>query len=270
MKFPDRLIQPPPRSSRSGSWLILITGLVFLVFPFSPVLRTWAGLAAFILCLAALVLREIHAFPPALLTLFVAIIPMLHPMLHQWPFGLLVAILLYLGVTLPVPRFRTSLLWLRPGRFDRMSALLSTGVVIISGAGLFLWERLFRPDLSVQLASVPVLPLWLYPAAGLGFALANAALEEFVFRGVMMQSFDSAFGPGTTSVVVQGVLFGAMHYLRGFPNGWVGVVLAGAYGIMLGMLRRRSQGMLVPWLTHVGADIVIFSILALQVATAGG
>ena len=87
-------------------------------------------------------------------------------------------------------------------------------------------------------------------------------MEEFLFRGVVMQSLDSAFGPGSISIVVQGWLFGAMHYLRGFPNGWRGVAMASVYGIMLGMIRRRSGGMLAPWLAHVFADLVIFAILA--------
>lgn len=34
------------------------------------------------------------------------------------------------------------------------------------------------------------------------------------------------------------------------------------YGLMLGAIRRRSMGMLAPWLAHVAADIVIFAILA--------
>ncbi len=269
MDTSDRLIQPPPRSSRTGSLLITAAGLVFFIAPFSHGLRIWAGLAAFALCIAALALREIRAFHPALLTLLIASVPLLHPLLHRWPFGLLAPNLLYLCVILPAPRLRSFLRWLRPGRFDRVIGLISTAVVIISAAALFLWQRLSRPDLSVQLASMPVLPVWLYPAAGLGFALVNAALEEFVFRGVLVESFDSAFGPVPASVAFQGMLFGAMHYLHGFPNGWLGVLLAGSYGLMLGMLRRRSQGMLVPWLTHVVADIVIFAILAVQLRIAG-
>jgi hypothetical protein len=34
------------------------------------------------------------------------------------------------------------------------------------------------------------------------------------------------------------------------------------YGIMLGTIRRRSQGMFAPWVAHACADMVIFVILA--------
>jgi len=77
-----------------------------------------------------------------------------------------------------------------------------------------------------------------------------------------MQSMDSAFGPGVVSIFLQAWLFGAMHYLQGFPNGGWGLVMAAVYGLMLGWLRRRSQGMLAPWLAHICADMVIFAILA--------
>lgn len=106
------------------------------------------------------------------------------------------------------------------------------------------------------------MPVWVFPFAGLAFALGNAAVEEIVFRGAVMQATDSAVGAGSTSVLIQGWLFGAMHYLRGFPNGLWGVIMAAVYGIMLGVVRRRSAGMLAPWLSHFFADIVIFSILA--------
>jgi hypothetical protein len=105
---------------------------------------------------------------------------------------------------------------------------------------------------------------WLLALAGLAFAIGNAAVEEFVFRGVYMHSLDSAFGAGMVSVLVQGWLFGAIHYLSGFPNGLAGLVLATAYGVMLGLLRRRSSGMLAPWLAHAGADMIIFVILVMK------
>jgi membrane protease YdiL (CAAX protease family) len=87
-------------------------------------------------------------------------------------------------------------------------------------------------------------------------------MEEIVFRGVFMQALDSAFGADGMSVTIQAWLFGAMHYREGFPNGGWGLAMACVYGIMLGTIRRRSKGMLAPWLVHAWADLVIFVILA--------
>jgi membrane protease YdiL (CAAX protease family) len=114
----------------------------------------------------------------------------------------------------------------------------------------------------MHLSYMPSMPLWLLPLVGIGFAIGNAAMEEFVFRGVIMQAIDSAFGAGWLSVIVQAWLFGVMHFLQGFPNGWWGLAMTFVYGIMLGAIRRRAQGMLAPWLAHVCADMVIFAILA--------
>jgi membrane protease YdiL (CAAX protease family) len=39
----------------------------------------------------------------------------------------------------------------------------------------------------------------------------------------------------------------------------MGICLATIYGVMLGWLRERSQGLLMPWATHIIADAVIFN-----------
>ena len=41
--------------------------------------------------------------------------------------------------------------------------------------------------------------------------------------------------------------------------------MATVYGLMLGIIRRRSQGIFAPYMTHVFADAVIFVILVLLV-----
>jgi membrane protease YdiL (CAAX protease family) len=109
---------------------------------------------------------------------------------------------------------------------------------------------------------LPEVPLWVFPLLALGFALTNAAMEEIIFRGIMMEALDNAFGAGHLSNVIQAFSFGAVHYQSGFPNGVCGFVMVFVYGLMLGILRRQSRGILAPWMTHIAADITIFMILA--------
>jgi hypothetical protein len=92
--------------------------------------------------------------------------------------------------------------------------------------------------------------------------MANAAMEEVVFRGIIMQALDSALGVSNLTLVIQAGLFGSFHYLAGFPHGFGGFAMVFVYGFMLGVLRRRSQGVLAPWIAHVLADVTIFAILA--------
>jgi membrane protease YdiL (CAAX protease family) len=51
-------------------------------------------------------------------------------------------------------------------------------------------------------------------------------------------------------------VFGVGH-LHGFPSGWIGVGLATIYGLMLGVVRLRTGGLLAAWIAHVAADFTI-------------
>jgi hypothetical protein len=111
------------------------------------------------------------------------------------------------------------------------------------------------------------MPLWLLPLVAVVFALVNSAVEEAIFRGILLQALDSAVGAGIISLVIQAGLFGWLHYSEvGFPKGFLGVAMASVYGLFLGYLRYRSRGMLAPWLAHVGTDIAVFTIVATSVS----
>lgn len=90
--------------------------------------------------------------------------------------------------------------------------------------------------------------------------MVNAAVEEGAYRGVVQGALEATLGVGLAALCLQAVAFGALH-MNGFPRGWVGVALACIYGVMMGILRRKSNGMLAPWLGHVLTDIVIASII---------
>jgi membrane protease YdiL (CAAX protease family) len=107
------------------------------------------------------------------------------------------------------------------------------------------------------------MPPWLLPLTAVVFALVNSAVEEAIFRGILLQALDSAVGAGIISLVIQAGLFGWLHYSEvGFPKGFLGVAMASVYGLFLGYLRYRSRGMLAPWLAHVGTDMAVFAMVA--------
>lgn len=262
MTTASRAIQPPPRSSLTGTIVIIATVIFLSVIPLSLRMSQWAVALAALLVFAAARVKENYAIHLVLFTAAFTIVPFLHSSFHDWPFNLVVPLLIYLIVVLAVPRYRRSLLWLRIGRFDKDIFLLVIATAMISGIALYIWSHALNPDLSIHLRYIPDMPVWLFPLAGLGFSAFNAAIEEFVFRGVAMQALDSAFGPGIMSIVLQAWPFGAMHYREGFPNGAWGLAMTFVYGIMLGALRRRAQGMFAPWIAHVCADMMVFAILA--------
>jgi hypothetical protein len=185
------------------------------------------------------------------------------PGIGPWPIPLLLAIAVYGGTCALVPALRRTVGWVRRGRLDGTTwALLGVTIVVAAGA-LVAWFFLLHPDVKDIAAAYPRLPLWAVPLAGIAFAASNAVAEEVLWRGVMMQALDAAVGP-IVSLLVQGASFGLFH-IHGFPRGAWGVAMAPVYGLMLGYLRRRSRGMLAPWLAHFFADAVVFVLMGLVV-----
>jgi membrane protease YdiL (CAAX protease family) len=260
MKAAFRLIQPPPRSTRAGISIVFASACILSVVSFLDTAPPWIVIVSLFLVALSVLARELQALHLALFTVLL-VASSLRPSLHTWPLFLLIPLLGYFAVALSVPKLRTTILWMHGGRLRRDIMLIVLAVAVVSGIALFVWYRAIRPDLAIQLGHMPAMPLWMFPLAGLGFSLGNAALEELAYRGIIMQALDSAGGPGLLSVIVQAWLFGAAHYRAGFPNGTWGLAMATVYGIMLGGLRHRSRGMLAPWLAHVLADGVVFTIL---------
>jgi len=213
----------------------------------------------------AIVANSLQAVHVALFSLLWIGLPFIFPALHSYPLTLLVPLVVYGVIVATVPSLRRSLLWLRSGHFssDILALVLITSVV--SGSALVGWYYLIKPDINSHLEQIPRLSVWMLPLVAVGFAMLNAAIEEFAFRGIIMQALDSAIGVGMASIIIQAVSFGLFHYTAGFPNGSWGLMMVIVYGCMLGMLRHRSRGMAACWVAHVLADIVIFGILTIIV-----
>jgi hypothetical protein len=157
---------------------------------------------------------------------------------------------------------RSAAAWFRRGSADRTAVALGAAVVAVSAVGLLSWYAILRPDLADLVRTfVPNWPLWLLLPGAMLLSLINAATEEAAYRGVVLEALDTALGPGPLAIVLQAAAFGALHFRGGFPRGAVGVALAFVYGLALGALRRRTGGLLAPWIVHVITDLVIFTIV---------
>lgn len=256
------MISPPQRATWGGvATICAVIALLSAVMVMPHINGFWMVAVLAILALGAVASRSGQAVHLSLFALLWIALPMLVSVFRPWPFGLLMPIVVYWILVASVPPLRRSFGWLRRGLLgdDILRLVLTT--VVVSGVALVVWYWATEPDVRQNLKHLPQLPVWMFPLAGLAFAMGNAALEEAIFRGIMMDALDSAFGQGNSAVVLQAASFALMHYVTGFPNGSWGLVMTFAYGLMLGAIRRRSHGMLAPWLAHVGADITIFAIL---------
>jgi hypothetical protein len=221
--------------------------------------HTALAMLAVFLAFASAIARESAALHVGLLVALVVGWPLLGgPMF--WPVYLLGPLLAYGGAVALARRLRGELGWLRVGRFDRVVGLASLATAVASCAGLWLWVRFAHPDLGDLLGAMPASTRAGLFAMGAVFAVVNAALEEAIWRGVFLHALDAAFGSTMVAIAVQALSFGFAH-AHGVPRGAIGIVLATGYGFLLGMIRRRSRGMLPPFVTHVVADVAVFSLL---------
>jgi membrane protease YdiL (CAAX protease family) len=136
-------------------------------------------------------------------------------------------------------------------------------VIVVSFASIVtlpLWRLLAEPDVTLATELIADLPTGALPAVGLAFAIVNAGVEEAAFRGVLMDSLRSAVGVWG-ALVLQAAAFGLVHYAHGVPNGLIGAVISGIYGLALGLVRLRARGMLAPWIAHAVTDLAVFVLL---------
>lgn len=262
----ENQIHPPLRSTGGGTVAICaVIALLSSVMLLPHRVGLWTVAALALLTICGTVSRSVQAIHLSLFGLLWVTLPFMFSLFRPWPFSMLIPIVFY-GITVAaLAPLHRSFGWLRRGRLGSDILRLVLMVIVISSVALIIWYVSVRPDLSRNLRNMPQMPVWMFPFAGLAFALGNAALEEAIFRGIIMDALDSAFGPGRIAVALQAVPFAILHYVAGFPRGGWGLLMTFVYGLMLGMIRRRAGGMLAPWLAHVAADSTIFAILALVV-----
>jgi membrane protease YdiL (CAAX protease family) len=221
----------------------------------------WAIAPAALLMIAAMRIRLLPAIHVSLFCFLFTGFAAFLPKTGFWPWPLLAPLAVYLALVFGIPRLRQSCLWLKPGRINKPVRILMLVVAVGSVAALVVWYAFTQPDLGRQLSRFPDMPPLLIPLAGIGFALLNAVMEEFAFRGIFMHGLDCAFASAMLSIMLQGMSFGLFHYVGGIPNGVMGSLMAFIYGILLGWIRKISNGLLAPIITHVIADAAIFCIL---------
>jgi uncharacterized protein len=182
-----------------------------------------------------------------------------------WPLPLVVILASYAAVFALVPAARKSARYLRRGSIDRVSAVWAILFTITAAIALLAWRYGADVDMTRYRQFVPPnVPRWAMFAGILPFAMFNAVFEELVWRGVVWQAGEGAFGR-TAALILSSLSFGVAHY-RGFPSGVLGVALATIFGLMMGLVRMRTGGLLGPWLAHVFADVVIFTMIVAMVA----
>ncbi len=181
-----------------------------------------------------------------------------------WPLTLVIVLALYAGLLGAFGPLRRRVDWFVRGRIDRVSVLLAVSFTVLAAIALVLWRFTSGADMTRYRAFVPtdIATPWVFLGL-IPFAALNAAFEEILWRGALWRELERPWGRAA-ALVITSVSFGLAH-ARGFPSGVVGVGLATIYGVMMGIIRMRTRGLLGPWAAHVIADVVIYAMVVAMV-----
>ena len=178
--------------------------------------------------------------------------------LRPWPLFLFAPLTIYALIVVVTPPLKHGVQWLRVGRLDRVVLAWTAAIILGSSAALVLWFVLARPDVGDLAEKIPhVGPMQLL-LIGITFSLANALMEEAIFRGVFQEALTADWGPWP-AVVIQGVLFGVVH-IQGFPRcgrDGHGVGLRRGAGMVAALVGRNGGGVHRPCLR--GRDDFLFA-----------
>lgn len=178
-----------------------------------------------------------------------------------WPLSFIVPIFIFFVM---VSRFKLTgceFESLRLGNFNNSTLLIMFPVIVLSSSALIVWSILAKPELSDLQKNLPYNSPLIIIFLGLLFSVFNAIWEEIIFKGILWNGVKKLSNSFMIVNFFQGLLFGIMH-LHGFPSGITGAYLSGIYGLLIGFIREKSNGLLAPIVTHFFADITIFIIIA--------
>ncbi|ACV28048.1 Abortive infection protein [Kangiella koreensis DSM 16069] len=82
--------------------------------------------------------------------------------------------------------------------------------------------------------------------------------EEYLFRGVLLSGLSSRMRT-ISAILLSSVVFMAFHLLE-YYGYWFALVAIFLLGILLAMLRLRSQSMLVPILCHASYNLIMLTL----------
>ena len=263
-------IRDPSRSYGSARILLilLITGLAMTQVLTGHPWGTWVFCAAVLILPLAIRSGSIYTVHFNIL-LLLNFLTDLYPHLPGYPFSRLTHLVLYGYAVAMIPALRGTVGWVRLGKMTGKIWFASATVVCLGVLILVVWARENSTDFSRYANLLPNALIGVLLLYGVAFAAFNAALEEIIWRGVMMEALDSAFGAGYCSVIIQAASFGVAHYRAGFPNKLSGAMLTFLGGLILGLIRRKSRGLFGSWLVHFIGDMTAFSLILFYVYKSG-
>jgi membrane protease YdiL (CAAX protease family) len=142
-------------------------------------------------------------------------------------------------------------------------ALAGAAGFAIAPAALLLGEQAARPFFGTVHLEIAVVGA---VAPAVLFGVANASLEEVVYRGVLLRWTERSLGT-LGAIIIQAAAFGLAHTGSDFISSPV-PVLATMFvaGILAGFIVKRTGSLLVPIIVHAAFDIPLYYSLACRLS----
>ena len=177
-----------------------------------------------------------------------------------FPVNHLITLILLYGFAFRLRKFNRSALFIRSGSVPS-NIWLAIIFTVLAITGLAWWFRELASNPYARF--IPDLPLHFILPLGIGFAVINSIYEEGIFRSIFLGSFNQLFHH-RLALLLQGIWFSFLHYQNGFPAGITGMMMTFIFGIMMGVLVRRTRGLLLAIVIHAIADFWIFLLIVLR------
>lgn len=178
--------------------------------------------------------------------------------LYGWPRYLVVPLLLYAALAINFTPLRRTIPRIAVGHIRTHDLSDGLGLAVACSALMLLSYLLFRIDFSFFRRQVPHWPEPKLIAACLGLALANAFLEELVWRGIVYDSL-AVFGVGP-ALTLSSMAFAISHVFF-LPTPILGMSMALTFGLAAGWIRARTGGIALPILMHFLVDSTLAAII---------
>lgn len=172
----------------------------------------------------------------------------------------LIPILTFCLFLLLFPSLRKNTGWWKRTRPDKISFLLATGLAGISAVSLLIWAKLFPDDVTFFRERFPDFAFGSALIAGLAFAFFNSFCEEFLSRGMLWNGLEK-LGWNVPQIIFSQAIIFALFHVSGFPGGLIGMIMVFFWSVILGIIRKRSEGLLLVIASHFVSDFTIFMIL---------
>jgi membrane protease YdiL (CAAX protease family) len=177
-----------------------------------------------------------------------------------FPVNHLITLVLLYGFILRLRKFDRAVLFLHFGKVSG-NFWLVTIFTVLSLIGLAWWFRGLAVNPYARF--IPQLPFHFLLPLGIGFAVINSIYEEGIFRSIFLGYLNQLFQP-RIALFLQALWFSFLHYQSGFPAGIIGVIMTLIFGLMMGILVRRTRGLLLAIVVHSIADFWIFLLIVLR------